>query len=95
MLLSFKSNHGIKEKKITSIDDWLDMKKLPKSAEEISEKIFSLNRTYTTPECSLEDYENFPSNLGLPNWLGNLLFTINHHNSNDFSGYRENYEEYF
>jgi hypothetical protein len=95
MLLSFKSNPQIKEKNLATTDDWLNMKKVPKSAEELAEKIFSLNKTYITPECSLEDYENFPSNLGLPDWLGNLLFTINHHNSDDFSGYRENYEEYF
>lgn len=95
MLLSFKSNHEIKEKNLATIYGWLNMKKAPKSAQEIAEKILNLNRTYTNPDCFLEDYENFPNNLGLPNWLGNLLFTINHHNSNDFSGFGENYEEYF
>jgi hypothetical protein len=95
MLLSFKSNPKLKEQILASTHDWLNRQKIPKSPEEMAQKIFSVNRTFTVSECLLEDYENFPSNLGLPNWLGNLLFTIHHHNSKDFSLYKENYEEQF
>jgi hypothetical protein len=95
MVLSFKSKHEIKEKYLASTYDWLNMKNIPKSAEEITKELFNPIRTYIPSDCVLENYEEFPSKLGLPDWLGNLLFTINHHNSIDFSGFGENYEEYF
>ena len=95
MLLSFKNKSEIKEKFIVSTYEWLNMKNKPKSAEERAKEIFKPERTYLPSECILENDEKFPDKLGLPHWLDNLLLTINLHNSNDFSGIGENYEEYF
>lgn len=95
MLLSFKGKQEIKEKHLVATCDWLNMKNIPRSPEEITKELFNPIRTFNTSDCILEKFEEFPNQLGLPDWLGNLLFTINHHNSNDFSGFGENYEEYF
>ena len=95
MLLSFKNKSEIKEKFIVSTYEWLNMKKKTKSPEDITSEIFNPIRTNTSSECILEKYDEFPVNLGLPDWLGNLLFTINHYNTRDFFKSEENYEEDF
>ncbi|AUC84923.1 hypothetical protein CW731_06280 [Polaribacter sp. ALD11] len=95
MLLSFNDSQEIKEKYILATQDWLKKKIDPKSAQEIAHELFKTSKTFTSSECVLENYEDFPTNLGLPDWLGNLLFTFNHYNSKSFSGFGENYEEHF
>lgn len=95
MLLSFHNNKEIKEELLVSTYEWLGMKLNPKSPEEIANGIFSTTREYVPSDCVLENVEDFPSKLGLPFWLGDLLFTINHFNSKDFRGFGKNYEEDF
>ncbi|MBK8329334.1 MAG: hypothetical protein IPL09_07665 [Bacteroidetes bacterium] len=95
MLYSFQGKKEIKEELLVSISNWLDLKKKPKSAVEISNELFNPIRTFKSAECVLENYEEFPEKLGLPNWLGNLLCTINHNNSKGFNDSKGNYEHFF
>jgi hypothetical protein len=95
MLYSFQGKKEIKEELLVSISNWFDLKKKPKSAQEICNELFNPIKTFKSSECALENYEEFPVKLGLPNWLGNLLCFINHNNSMDFNGSEDNYEYFF
>ena len=92
MLVSFNGKEEIKEKYLASIYDWLSLENNPKSIDKKAEEIFNPIRSYKKSDCVLENYDEFPSKLGLPIWLGNLLLTINHFNSKEFSNYYEKYE---
>ena len=65
------------------------------SIDEKVEEIFNPIRSYKKSECVLENYNEFPSKLGLPIWLGNLLSTINHYNSKEIYNHNERYEVNF
>jgi|WetSurMetagenome_2_1015567.scaffolds.fasta_scaffold214546_1 hypothetical protein len=89
--------HGQNEEKqfyVNEVREWLK-RRMPRSPFDIAREINTQVKTYKPSDCILENYEVYPDKLGLPIWLANLFYTIQHYNSKEFDGSENNFEKSF
>jgi hypothetical protein len=86
-LRAFHGSARIKESFLKETHDWLEEQSIPLDPHEIAHRMLSGIRTFNPAEAvTLENYEAYPSKLGLPKWLANVVGTLYHENSHeDFS----------